>query len=61
MSQIIKPVISFCPLFRYNEESTSDSTGGYLMRLILIMGVCFAFLSAIFTGGYEDKPGKVKK
>lgn len=31
------------------------------MKLILIMGVCFAFLSAILTGGYEDKPGKVKK
>jgi hypothetical protein len=31
------------------------------MTVLLIMGVCFAFLSAIFTGGYEDKPGKVKK
>lgn len=31
------------------------------MRLILIMGVCFAFLSAIFTGGYDDKPGKTKR
>lgn len=30
------------------------------MKLILIMGVCFAFLSAIFTGGYEDKPGQLK-
>ena len=28
------------------------------MTLILILGVCFAFLSAIFTGGYEDKPGQ---
>ena len=31
------------------------------MNLILIIGVCFAFLSAIFTGGYEDKPGKKKE
>lgn len=31
------------------------------MKLLLIAGVCFAFLSAIFTGGYEDKPGRVKK
>ncbi len=31
------------------------------MRLLLIAAVCFAFLSAIFTGGYEDKPGQVKK
>ncbi|MBP1940439.1 hypothetical protein J2Z26_000158 [Bacillus luteolus] len=30
------------------------------MRLILILGVCIAFLSAIFTAGYNDKPG-VKK
>lgn len=27
------------------------------MKLILILGVCVAFLSAILTGGYEDKPG----
>lgn len=31
------------------------------MKLILILGVCVAFLSAIFTGGYEDKPGQKKK
>jgi len=31
-----------------------------IMTVILILGVCFAFLSAIFTGGYDDKPGKVK-
>ncbi len=31
-----------------------------IMTVILIIGVCFAFLSAIFTGGYDDKPGKVK-
>ena len=30
------------------------------MTILLILGVCFAFLSAIFTGGYDDKPGKVK-
>lgn len=30
------------------------------MKLILILGVMLAFLTAIFTGGYEDKPG-VKK
>ena len=31
------------------------------MKIILIIGVCVAFLSPILTGGYEDKPGKVKK
>ncbi len=30
------------------------------MNTLLILGVCFAFLSAIFTGGYEDKPGTAK-
>jgi len=27
------------------------------MNLILILGICVAFLTAILTGGYEDKPG----
>lgn len=27
------------------------------MNLILIAGVSIAFLVAILTGGYEDKPG----
>ncbi len=31
------------------------------MKVLLIAAVCFAFLSAIFTGGYEGKPGKVGK
>ena len=31
------------------------------MNLILILGVCVAFLTAIFTGGYEDKPGQNNK
>lgn len=31
------------------------------MRTILVLGVCIAFLSAIFTSGYEDKPGVYKK
>lgn len=26
------------------------------MRLILILGVCAAFLVSIFTAGYEGKP-----
>ncbi|MBB5173343.1 hypothetical protein HNQ41_001512 [Texcoconibacillus texcoconensis] len=26
------------------------------MDLLLILGVCLAFLVAIFTAGYEDKP-----
>ena len=30
------------------------------MRLILIIAVCFAFFSAILTGGYENKPGESK-
>ena len=31
------------------------------MNLILVLGVCVAFLSAILTGGYEDKPGTKQK
>lgn len=31
------------------------------MNLILILGVCVAFLVAIFTGGYDDKPGTSEK
>ncbi|ADC50258.1 hypothetical protein BpOF4_11025 [Alkalihalophilus pseudofirmus OF4] len=28
------------------------------MGTILILGVCVAFLAAIFTAGYEDNPHK---
>lgn len=31
------------------------------MKTIIILGVCIAFLSAIFAAGYEDKPGSIKK
>lgn len=31
------------------------------MNLILILAVCVAFLTAIFTGGYEDKAGEKQK
>jgi hypothetical protein len=31
------------------------------MRLLIILGVTVAFLSAIFTSGYDDKPGINKK
>ncbi|QUW24106.1 hypothetical protein JSQ81_08110 [Sporosarcina sp. Marseille-Q4063] len=34
---------------------------GEQMNLILVLGVCVAFLSAILTGGYEDKPGTKQK
>ena len=34
---------------------------GEQMNLILVLGVCFAFLSAILTGGYKDKPGTKTK
>jgi hypothetical protein len=27
------------------------------MRTLLVLGVIVAFLTAIFTAGYEDKPG----
>lgn len=27
------------------------------MNLILILGICVTFLTAIFTAGYDDKPG----
>ncbi|SIR09582.1 hypothetical protein SAMN05880580_112120 [Priestia flexa] len=31
------------------------------MRLLLVLGVSLAFLSAIFTAGYNDKPGVKRK
>lgn len=31
------------------------------MKLLIIIGVTVAFLSAIFTAGYNDKPGINKK
>ena len=31
------------------------------MKLLLILGVSITFLSAIFTAGYDDKPGINKK
>lgn len=31
------------------------------MNLLLILGVCVAFLAAIFTAGYDDKPGSSEK
>jgi hypothetical protein len=31
------------------------------MNLLLIIGVSVAFLAAIFTAGYDDKPGVNKK
>ncbi len=31
------------------------------MKLVLILGVCVAFLTAIFTAGYDDKPGASEK
>jgi hypothetical protein len=30
------------------------------MKLLLILGVILSFLTAIFTAGYEDKPGSEK-
>lgn len=31
------------------------------MKLFLILMVCVAFLTAIFTAGYDSKPGEPKK
>ncbi|MDQ0247088.1 hypothetical protein J2S09_004729 [Bacillus fengqiuensis] len=31
------------------------------MRTILVLGVMAAFISAIFTAGYNDKPGVKRK
>lgn len=31
------------------------------MNLILILGITVAFLSAILTAGYDDKPGTYKQ
>lgn len=31
------------------------------MKLILILGVCVSFLTAIFKAGYDDKPGASEK
>ncbi|AJD90595.1 hypothetical protein JMA_12780 [Jeotgalibacillus malaysiensis] len=30
------------------------------MGTVLILGICVAFLAAIFSAGYNDKPGKTK-
>jgi hypothetical protein len=39
-------------------ETNVDSQGGIIMGTILILGVCVAFLAAIFAAGYEDNPHK---
>lgn len=31
------------------------------MDLLLVLGVIVAFLSAILTAGYDDKPGTIDK
>jgi hypothetical protein len=31
------------------------------MKLVLILAVAVSFLAAIFTAGYNDKPGTTKK
>lgn len=38
-----------------------DKGGLHNMRLLLILGVTAAFLAAIFTSGYNDKPGSNSK
>lgn len=50
--------------FLYNKfrELGNFQLGGYiLMRLALILLVIVAFLAAIFTGGYNDRPGLKNK
>jgi hypothetical protein len=43
---------------RYNEKvGQTFRKGGSGMRTLLVLGVIIAFLTAIFTAGYEDKPG----
>ena len=49
------------PVGVYLKEIVTILREVHTMNLILIIAVSFAFLSAILTGGYEDKPGKVKK
>ncbi|KIL46741.1 hypothetical protein KP78_18590 [Jeotgalibacillus soli] len=34
--------------------------GAIHMGTVLILGVCVAFLAAIFAAGYDDKPGTSK-
>ncbi len=31
------------------------------MGTVLILGICVAFLAAIFSAGYNDKPGSHKE
>ncbi len=38
------------------EMEQSFREGGIAMRTLLVLGVIIAFLTAIFTAGYEDKP-----
>lgn len=41
---------------RYNKDRFENAVGrGRCMKFILIMGVILAYLSAIWTAGYNDK------
>jgi hypothetical protein len=43
---------------RYNKGNGENrQRGGMAVKFVLILGVILTFLSAIFTAGYNDKPG----
>lgn len=43
-------------------EITKEDKGDFIhMGTVIILGVMVAFLAAIFTSGYEDKPGTGNK
>jgi hypothetical protein len=43
---------------RENGKNKTTFKGGVQMDFILILLVMLAFLTAIFTAGYNDRPGK---
>ncbi|KAF0996232.1 hypothetical protein LG52_2664 [Geobacillus kaustophilus] len=49
-------VIHMLDHIRYNKRENALKEE-QTMRTLLVLGVIIAFLTAIFTAGYEDKPG----
>lgn len=46
------------PLIEGKSKNTKDRRGKSVMQFIGILVVMLAFLTAIFTAGYEDRPNK---
>ena len=59
----IKPFLHSWIALGYNKAIIGKigTKGAFIMNLILILAVSAVFLAAIFTAGYDDKPGVTKK